>query len=467
MSKESRTRVAGVSALEIVFGIAILVLLGVSIVAFIRRDRQHQAELATEAWEEQFVDLAQADDTASRTTAGGYRSAPHMDEIEESATIEQERAPTYRASAYASSATSADLPSELSGALAVTGNPDWRRVLALVRKLDPEQFPAAWSLMQEQPWSQEKQDAIKSFIQHWARLAPSDAIDFALSLESSHQRRAAYGTALETWASADPEGALAWYTEQQAQGDEGAKHIPLSRFLSGLYASQPETALEMIWELDDPRKQSQLLGSLFLSSEEDKALGADQLKSLLDASEDPDQRRLLADMVADVWAARDPMRAIAWAAELDDDPDVQQAIYMSAAEAWGRREPEAAMAWLEAQDLDAISPRTLGRITQSWGHDNPTSLQAWLDTTEPSSMRDAVVTARISSLRYRDPASAIALAESISDTSNRHRSIASVVSRWMRTDRNAAVAAALASSMPPEMKRPYAMRVVPNRRRRQ
>ena len=466
----------GISVLEIVFTVAILVLIGSVVILLIGRgqDRRQGSlrRLPETPFEENAPDRdlrSVSGDTAAPDSStddgfavgagvaesgwgwrgGGSEPVPGAGAAERSV---QRKA----------TVPGDDLRAYFGGALAVAGRPDWQTFISLARKLDLSQLPAAWSLLQEQPWSRDKQEAMKVFVAHWATQDPQAAIDFASTLASARQRHSVYGTAVETWALTDPEGAMAWYEQQyQATGRGPDRH-----FFAGLYAASPDSALALVWQMEDARRQSSVLRSLFLPHDADREQGAHQLKALFDASEDPDQRMLLADMVAGVWASSDPMRAIAWGAELQDDPGVQERIYMAAAQAWGRREPEAAMAWLEEQNLAQVEPRVLHNITRSWGRDNPTSLQQWIDSSAPSPVRDTVVTAHIDSLRSRDPAAALALAESITVSGGRYKVMASVADRWLQVNRNAAAAAVLASSMPTEMKRKYAMKVIPRNQKK-
>jgi len=340
--------------------------------------------------------------------------------------------------------------------------PDWSRFLSLARDLDADELPEAWSLLKEQPWSREKQDTMKSFVEYWAQTDPEAAIEFGQSLESSYDRRMVISASVRVWAASDPEAAMAWYDEQKESG----KRIRGSSLLRGLYEGAPELALARVWAMEDTHRQSSALRSLFLSSHEEYKEGADKLHALFESSEDPAHREVLAKMVADVWAREDPMRAIAWAETLGDEPDIQKRVLVSAAEAWGRREPEAAMAWVQEQGLVEGNKRLVENIARSWTHDNPASLQRWIDSAPASSGRDAMVSACVRGFMYRDPGRALAMAESISEEEARYKAMGSVASHWMHRDKNGAVAAVLASSMPEEMKRKYAMKMIPAAQKR-
>ena len=460
----------GISLLEVIFGIVILMLVGIFFVVFVGRKGNDHGSDPTADQDATVASASKLGKNAPRQRdAAGHRpigtGKAGADGLADTPSVlsgsegeAQEAQAEHRVSASKMASAEA-LRSYFSSALDGPELPRWQSFLALARTLDLEQLPAAWSLLQEQPWSREKQDAMKAFVMHWTREAPESAIEFALGLESSRQRRTAYATALETWAATDPEGALAWYDGHKDGGK--MEHRSVSHLLAGLYTSAPETALAMIWETEDPRKKASLLRSLFLSSREDREQGAMELKALFDASEDPSQRQLIANMVAGVWAADDPMRVIAWGSGFQDDPELQTQIYKAAIKGWGRREPEATMEWMQEQGLLETFPDELRHITRSWGYDNPTSLQRWIESAPPSSTRDTVVTARIDALRRRDPTSAMALAEIISVSEERYKAMASIASSWMRSDKNAATAAILSSSMPTEMKRKYAMKVVP------
>ncbi len=474
MHRSSQQATKGLTLLEIVFGLAILILIGTFTVVLMRRDSSAPSETVA-------VPELAADRSRPARGIGGIdgEGVPHEDERsafagdDDGAYAGEEPWPDDRADSapptMAAGATtrtreaipaSAALRDYFGDAFAVAGRPNWDRFISLSRQLDSAQYPEAWSLLQEQPWSRAKEDAVQAFVTQWAGRDPQAALEFAASLASHRQRHAVNDTVVELWAQTDPENALAWYQEQEANG---ARHLARTHFFKGLYASAPELAMQQVWESDDPRRQSELLRQIFLSSRDadERERGASQLKALFDLAEDPAQRAMLAGMVADVWAADDPMRTIAWAQELDEDPAVQQRIMMASLQAWGRREPGAAMAWAEAEGLSEISTHAVGKIAQSWSRDNPTEMREWINNAAPSTMRDTVVTTRVRDLRYRDPATALRLAESISEAGGRYKTMREIADRWIRKDRNAAAAAVLESSMPTAMKRKYAMKVIP------
>jgi hypothetical protein len=473
MTVLSKQRSVGITRLEVVFGVAIVALIAVFVLLLGRRknpgtDSGASAdELASDDSVsasstysgENFAygdgDLSSADDYAA-----GNDAAADMVEWER----ELSREAANRASAATPVATrdetvvGMELREYFDEALPADGTPNWDRFIALSRDLDADQFSEAWALLQGQPWSRAKEEAVELFVLQWSSRDPEGAIEFAMTIGSSRQRHTGLATATEAWATRDPEGALAWY---QGRIADGLKPVGQSHFFKGLYASAPDTALALIWEMDAPHKQAGLLRALFLSSNEEHEQGAAQLKSMFDLSEDPAQREMLARMVAGAWAADDPMRAITWASELEDEPDVQQRVIMTALQAWGRREPGTAMEWLQEQELPEASRGAVYHIAKSWSRDNPAELREWVRETSLSHMRDTVIASHVQDLRYRDPATALRMAELTTNEKERYKLMTSVADRWIKSDRVAAAPAILSSGMPDEMKRKYAMRLIP------
>ena len=420
MRNTSGRTTTGVTLLEIVFGLAILILIGTFTVVLMRRDGNTPSET---------VAVPELASDRSRPARGidGFEGegVPHDDERsafsgdDDGADAGERPWSEDRADgaspAVAAGTTSpmreaipasAELRDYFSDALAVAGRPNWDRFISLSRKLDAVQYPEAWSLLQEQPWSRAKEEAVTAFVTQWAARAPEAALEFGATLSSHNQRHAVNDTVMELWATADPANALAWYQEQEAAG---TRHLGRAHFFKGLYAGDPELAMGLVWESDDPRRQSDLLRRIFLSTKEphERERGAADLKTMFDLAEDPAQRAMLAGLVADAWATDDPMRAVEWARELEDEPDVQQRVMMAGLSAWGRREPGAALAWAEAEGLPELDARALGSIVQSWSRDNPAEMREWIRNAPPSGTRDTVVTTHVRSLRYRDPATAL------------------------------------------------------------
>jgi hypothetical protein len=53
------------------------------------------------------------------------------------------------------------------------------------------------------------------------------------------------------------------------------------------------------------------------------------------------------------------------------------------------------------------------------------------------------------------------MAENVSEDGTRYKLLNDVLRQWVRRDKNSAVAAALSSSLPPDIKRKFAMMVIP------
>ncbi|MDP6491099.1 MAG: hypothetical protein QGH42_03585 [Kiritimatiellia bacterium] len=473
MTVLSKQRRVGITRLEVVFGVTIVALIAVFVLLLGPRENRgtdsgaSADELASDdsvsassvysgsnfAYDD--GDLSSADDYAAGNNAAADMMAWERELSREAAN----RAPATTSVATRDAVVvGTELRAYFGKALPAEGAPNWDRFIALSRDLDAGLFPEAWSLLQEQPWSRAKDEAVELFVLQWSSRDPEAAIEFAMTIGSSRQRHTVLATATEAWATRDPEGALAWYHGRIA---DGLKPVGQSHFLEGLYASAPDTALALIWEMDDLRRQEGLLRALFLSSREEHEQGAAQLKSMFDLSEDPAQREMLARMVAGTWAADDPMRAIAWASELEDEPDVQERVIMTALQSWGRREPGTAMEWLLEQELPQTSRGAVYHIAKSWSRDNPAGLREWVREASPSHTRDTVIASHVQDLRYRDPATALRVAEQMTNEKERYKLMSSVADRWIRSDRAAAAPAILSSGMPDAMKRKYAMQLIP------
>ena len=469
MNADAHRRTAGISTLEIMLALVLLVLLGGLGFFFISTRGHGPDEQAPDLLAEQAQGRSHGvvDDLGRGPRDGGADDAGDLGRPESwngegepgaSSASSLQTTPAYRVTARTSGVEiGQELRDYFDHALADDGRPDWGSFMSLVGGLDPEQLPEAWVLLQEQPWSSEKQETMEAFMVHWAQQDSEAALEFARSLTSSRQRHLAYSTALKTWATADPEGAVEWYEERVANGD-GA---PGRAFFAGLHAVRPELALQMVWDMEDLGRSAEMLRSIYLPRDGDRESGASSVKALFDVEEDPERRAVLARIVADVWAKEDPMRAVAWAQELEDEADTQHGIYMAAARSWGRREPEATMGWLQENEIENIESGVIHQITRSWSHDDRTSLGQWIEETPASPLKDSVISTEVQHRRYRDPASALALAESLSNPDARYKAMAGVADHWMRRDKNAAASAVLASSMPPDLKRKYAMKVIP------
>lgn len=125
-------------------------------------------------------------------------------------------------------------------------------------------------------------------LENWARIAPLEALDYLRSLPPGVQRNVFSHVAIG-WAEADPDGLLAWYTEQETQepterwaviGAVAAKrpdavfaliqklpseggNSPYSSFLGSLATEEPARALEFFTRLPEAEQVEAIGGLLY------------------------------------------------------------------------------------------------------------------------------------------------------------------------------------------------------------
>jgi hypothetical protein len=262
-----------------------------------------------------------------------------------------------------------------------------------------------------------------------ARMMEGGELDAALVILK--ENRATWKTLrafVSTWATRDPQAALAWTISNLPRG---GNHSFLVNSAMTLWATtDPTAALDQALAMSVEQGRGDALTAIFLTW-----AGTDPLRAAqeLDARGDfPGNERAI-DITAYLWAARDRNAATAWACNMQDDKDRMHAVAAIARQIrdTDRNQGEAWLRSLPANctDNDAmrkISPYLLGEESggttnpppeletlpplqlylANWAISDPDAAVAWASQLTNEQDRVAVLTTIVRAVASSDPAAA-------------------------------------------------------------
>ncbi len=280
------------------------------------------------------------------------------------------------------------------------------------------------------------------FLQAWGRLDGESAIAAVEELGGDGRMRV-FGSmsAVEGWASVDPESAKA-YVNGLEDGKE--KGMMSQGLISGLAQNDPDAATEYVLALETERGASdQDAGAdRFRTFATDRQMGViaeAQLRKGVGVATawaenlpDGDLKAAAFDQVAEAFVRSDPAAAAEWVKQHAGEEYAQRAV-REIAEDFGRTDPKAAIEW--ASTLPEESQQSaLSETLRQWTQSDPTQASEYLQGMASSPTRDAAIGSFARQLDREDPASAAIWAAEISNEQSRTATLTEVGQSWMRTD---------------------------------
>jgi hypothetical protein len=248
----------------------------------------------------------------------------------------------------------------------------------------------------------------------WSELDAPSAAAFLDTLPNSGPMMGETQTIAENWAMSDPQGALAWAQQHDAQ-----MNYPSSFAASGAIAGW--------WQKDAAAAEAYVLAHLGNRSDWQ-----------------------LASNVASQMFNSDPKRAIDWVGQLPNVEARRQADSMIAHQlSWS--DPKGAADWA-ASLPDDVRSSVLASAVNSWAQNNAAGAAEWIGSLN-GAVRDQAINSYIGAVSYRDPTNALSWANAISDPQMRDNSVDRVVRTWMQRDPQQASAWLQASTLPDDAKK--------------
>ena len=232
------------------------------------------------------------------------------------------------------------------------------------------------------------------------------------------------------WAATDYEGARAWAENQTGRARDNA----LLGLLGAAFHRDPAAAMQIFDQIQHTEDQSQArwqLLDLWAARDPSQALafaaGASE-KSL------NEEHRLLFRR----WAEKDIQGSLTAFATLP--PEIRRHTAETLVDVWAEDDPVAAARWIQDQPSEVQSFNALSQAAIGWAVRDPAAASEWIGSLPPGEARQGAIFGLVTSQSDRDSPSAVAWAEQLTDPAIRQRALGSSFAKWNRTDPAAAQA---------------------------
>lgn len=238
----------------------------------------------------------------------------------------------------------------------------------------------------------------RDFHYQWGAIAGEEAV-----LNGAETRERDMATTLAGWASADPEGALAYFNglEPNQQNGSGLKWGALS----GLAKVDPNLAVQFAMD----RQQAG----------------------------DREATRLVDYLAREVIKSGDPVSAASWATTLPAG-DLQDAAVRRVAEEYAEENPSAAVGWASTLPEGNGKNRAMSESFSEWAREDPQAAADRLSSLPDSPERDSATYGYATRVAWEDPVAGIEWANTIADEGTRTRALMDTGRAYFRRNPEAA-----------------------------
>lgn len=313
-----------------------------------------------------------------------------------------------------------------------------------VAKFKEPDIQESLKILENMPWGPETSRLFQNVISQWGKVNPSEAMNYAMTLDSNRTRNSAVASVLDSWARADPQAALSWYA-RQAQENPGSVAMATQSLFRNLARADASSALERTWSLQDAGLKRSALQAVVDTMT--RAGQGDQLVGLHRSMTEGADRNMLADLLVASWTPYAPDRAASWAMNLDDTTARSRSLDRVVS-SWSADRPSAAADWVASMPPGDLRAKEMGNVVQNWARDNVVEAANWLRRFPPSAELDPAIQSLSSTMAVNDPPAAMAWAQNVTDPRARQTAMTRVAMRWMERDPASAQQFIVGSGLP-------------------
>lgn len=284
--------------------------------------------------------------------------------------------------------------------------------------------------IQSMPPGVKRNKALFRLMKQWAAADGEAALAAAGSIAEPKLRSELRETALRSWASANPETAWKFATENK-NGDLPENRMDL--VFAGLGRSDPAKVLAFY---DSHSKEMLAHGgqAAYVMDELYERGHHDALVGWAERMPEGKLRDLCANRIIDRWARYDPLAAKTWMEKHPGPKENLVPARVELAESWARVDPAAALQWVNALPKDERDPEYLSRIYGRWIQYDRNAAANYLASQPASPALDRPIERYTYEVMRQNPADTMPWAESISDGKRRWEAISRVAEVWRRRD---------------------------------
>lgn len=318
----------------------------------------------------------------------------------------------------------------------------------LLKELTAENAPAALKAVRESGGGPDSMRFLGLLAHAWGEKDGKAAIA-AFDALRGREGEVGKSTAMAAWATTDPDAAMKWLQERNAQKDPKAdprQDSALSRgMLSGLARRDVDVALKYLMTLNEGQ-QGDFVGLLAEQKmKESIAAGAEWAERLPN-----DRMRTNAfEVVGGQFLRRDLDGALQWAEKIAGRPDAHEAVADVANELAGKN-PQQAAAWVSKLPAGPSQDHAFEDVFETWTRSDPLAASQSLSAMNQGPGRDAAIQAFSKTLARENPADAMAWASAMTDPKGRIDVQIDIARRWQAAAPTEAQAW-ITANLPPDL----------------
>ncbi len=293
-------------------------------------------------------------------------------------------------------------------------------------RLSPEEAAEAMDSLRLGPQDPYRRQLAESFMRAWAQKDPAQVLAYSTQVGRWDLKQQAIQNGVRHLAKTDPNGAIAWLDDRQAELSDHLYRRNLLLALSGYGDTDPQGALDYAAQLAPDRIWGQSLRRLafshvFAEMAVDGRMA--EARAYLETLPEGDVRAEAQRAFLSNLAGVDPDKAF----DLAPDSSSQRYVVRE----WARRNPKAAAAFVEKVPVDHPEHgRMVADVVQQYTNFEYDAPADWLNQFPPSPQIDRAAAIYANRTMERDAAGAMTWAASITNPEVRSQAVLSVAREW-------------------------------------
>lgn len=309
----------------------------------------------------------------------------------------------------------------------------------LIKELSPDNAEAAFKTVRETVAGFDSMRFLPMLTYQWGALDGAKALT---AMQDLGGRDGMFNSAatLAGFASADPEAAKKWLTEN---GTDENRWMLDRALVTGLARSDFAAASEYVMALPAENRA----GFVEVLAEQKIRDGITSAADWALALTDPAMKAGALRQVADQFTRQDPAQAAAWIKEHATADYAKEAV-ATVARQYAEKDPQSAIGWAATLPTGESQNEAYGRVFREWGRNDPTAASEALNSLPTGTAKDESIGSFARSIARDNPEDAVTWASTISNAQQREEAQIEVVQRWRGTDPDAATQWAAANLSP-------------------
>jgi|GEM_PF-1592852 len=304
------------------------------------------------------------------------------------------------------------------------------KVLKAVQGMHEHEFPQAAAQLEGLEWNKESHYMMNALMKQWGKTDLDAALNAADTMDIRRMQSDARREAMAGWSSHNPDEAYRMLLGGEDQNPL-AEYVSPAKVFKDLAQSNPQAALDKVWNLPETRQQNSALAGVLSALPADERQTA--ARSLYQQAPTPESQSMLARAVVNDLRIYRPTEAAAFVDSIQE-PAIRKSASSTLISSWATDDPTEAMGWAASHAPSEQTERDVSSVASRWVRNDRNEFGNWLNQQPATATLDPAVQVLVRAEQKESPSTAMGWAESIVDPKDRVSSVRSVAAAWMKTD---------------------------------